>query len=59
MMMENAIGICLDTCHIFAAGYEVRTVDGFDATMELFDEAIGLGRIMVIHLDDSKGGLNS
>ncbi len=53
------LGVCLDTCHVFAAGYELRTVEGYAATMEAFDRVIGLERLKVIHLNDSKGDLGS
>jgi deoxyribonuclease-4 len=53
------LGICLDTCHIFTAGYELRTCDGYAATMAAFDRAVGLERLKVIHLNDSKGDLGS
>ena len=51
---------CLDTCHTFAAGYELRTPEGVDATMRAFDGAIGLEHLAVVHANDSKtplGGL--
>jgi len=53
------LGICLDTCHVFAAGYDLRTPDGYGATMAEFDSIIGLDRLEVIHLNDSKGELGS
>ena len=53
------LGICLDTCHVFAAGYELRTVEGYAATMEAFDRIIGLERLKALHLNDSKGKLGS
>jgi deoxyribonuclease-4 len=53
------LGICLDTCHIFAAGCELRTPEGYAATMEAFDRIVGLERLKVIHLNDSKGDLGS
>jgi len=53
------LGICLDTCHVFAAGYELRTPEGYAATMETFDEVIGLERLKAIHLNDSKWDLGS
>ncbi|PXF61493.1 MAG: endonuclease [Candidatus Methanogaster sp.] len=56
---DDLVGVCFDTCHAFAAGYELRTADTLDATMALFDETIGLDRLKLIHLNDSKGGLNS
>jgi deoxyribonuclease-4 len=49
------LGVCLDTCHVFAAGYELRTPEGYAATMGAFDRVIGLGRLKAIHLNDSKG----
>lgn len=53
------LGICLDTCHVFAAGYELRTPKGYAATIETFDHTIGLGRLKAVHLNDSKGELGS
>jgi deoxyribonuclease-4 len=53
------LGICFDTAHAFAAGYELRTRDGFDATWAEFDRVIGLDRLKAIHLNDSKKGLGS
>lgn len=51
--------VCLDTCHIFAAGYDIRDAVSFEATMRAFDEIIGLDQLKVIHLNDSKKGLGS
>jgi deoxyribonuclease-4 len=53
------LGICLDTCHVFAAGYELRTPEGYGATMRAFDRVIGLECLEAIHLNDSKGELGS
>jgi deoxyribonuclease-4 len=53
------LGVCLDTCHVFAAGYELRTKAGYAATMEAFDRVIGLKRLHAIHLNDCKGNLGS
>nr|HID13467.1 deoxyribonuclease IV [Anaerolineae bacterium] len=53
------LGVCLDTCHIFAAGYEIRTLEGYAATMEEFDHIIGLERLHAVHLNDSKYDLGS
>lgn len=53
------LGVCLDTCHAFAAGYDFRTPDLYAAMMAEFDEAIGLARLKVIHLNDSKNPLAS
>ena len=53
------LGVCLDTCHIFAGGYDIRTHSTYQATMEQFDRAIGLDRLGAIHLNDSKKELGS
>lgn len=51
--------VCLDTCHIFAAGYDLRTPAAYEETLRLFDEIIGLGKLQVIHANDSVGTLGS
>ncbi|MEA2045865.1 MAG: deoxyribonuclease IV [Euryarchaeota archaeon] len=56
---EDRLGVCLDTCHVFAAGYELRTKTGLRETMDLFDQIIGLDRLRLVHLNDSRGGLGS
>jgi len=48
------LGICFDTCHAFAAGYDFRTARGFQNTFERLDQLIGLDRIGCFHLNDSK-----
>lgn len=53
------VGICFDTCHAFAAGYDVSTADGYDATLGEFDRLIGLERLLCVHLNDSKHPLGS
>jgi len=53
------LGVCLDTCHVFAAGYELRTPQGYAATMAAFDRTVGLERLHAVHLNDSKYGLGS
>ena len=50
---------CLDTCHIFAAGYDIRTDETYHETMHAFDKILGLDRLMVIHLNDAKRKLGS
>jgi deoxyribonuclease IV len=52
-------GICLDTCHIFAAGHDIRTMEYYRKTMDDFDSIIGLGHLSLIHLNDSKKELGS
>jgi deoxyribonuclease-4 len=56
---EDRVGACFDTCHAFVAGYELRTAEGVAETMEGFNEAVGLSRLKVVHLNDSKGPLAS
>ncbi|HHT9146472.1 MAG: deoxyribonuclease IV, partial [Candidatus Brocadiaceae bacterium] len=56
---SSRIGVCFDTCHAFAAGYDIRTKSGFEATMEELDNTIGLRHLQAIHLNDSKGELGS
>ncbi len=51
------LGVCLDTCHVFAAGYELRTAEGYTSTMEAFDSVIGLEHLKAIHLNDCKAKL--
>jgi deoxyribonuclease IV len=51
------IGFCFDTCHVFAAGYDISTRDGYEKTMAEFDRAVGLDRIRAFHVNDSKKGL--
>jgi deoxyribonuclease-4 len=51
------VGICLDTCHVFAAGYNIRTPDGYRKTLKELEACLGLERLQAIHLNDSKGGL--
>lgn len=48
------VGVCLDTCHVFAAGYPLAPAAEFDATLAAFDRLIGLSRLKVIHANDSK-----
>ncbi len=53
------LGVCLDTCHVFAAGYELCTPEGYGATMVAFDQIVGLERLQAIHLNDSQHDLGS
>ncbi|HET8578600.1 MAG TPA: deoxyribonuclease IV, partial [Methylomirabilota bacterium] len=53
------IGVCLDSCHLFAAGYDIRTESGWEATMGQCARLIGLGRVRAFHLNDAKAGLGS
>lgn len=56
---SDRIGVCLDTCHVFAAGYELRTEEGYHKTFDAFDKMIGLEQLRVIHVNDSQKGLGS
>lgn len=55
----HRLGVCVDTCHIFAAGYDMRTTEAYDATFTAFDEYIGLEHIKVFHLNDSQNDLGT
>ena len=56
---DEGIGVCLDTSHCFAAGYNIGTQEGYEATMKEFERIIGLGRLKLIHLNDSKAALGT
>lgn len=51
---NHRVGVCLDTCHIFAAGYDISTSDAYEKTMERFDRLIGISRLHLIHVNDCK-----
>ncbi len=55
--MEDRTGVCLDTCHIFAAGYDIRSEKSYQDTMRKFSKTIGFKRLKAVHLNDSKFGL--
>jgi len=59
MRWHRRLGICLDSAHLFAAGWDIRTRAGVDAVVDAFDETVGLKRLRALHLNDSKGGLGS
>jgi deoxyribonuclease-4 len=54
---SHRLGVCFDTCHAFAAGYEIHTPFGYAETFARFDRIIGLERLRFFHLNDSKKGL--
>jgi deoxyribonuclease IV len=56
---SNRVGICLDTCHAFAAGYDIRTEEGYEKTLREFDRLIGIEKIRAFHVNDSKKDLGS
>lgn len=51
------IGVCFDTCHVFAAGYDLRTETHYQETMDALDRAVGLGQVRAFHLNDCKKDL--
>jgi len=51
--MKIPIGVCLDTCHIFAAGYDLRSAEAVQETLSLFDQIVGLRYLRAVHLNDS------
>jgi deoxyribonuclease-4 len=53
------VGVCLDSCHLYAAGFDLGSEEAVNNTMRLFDDVVGLGRLKVVHLNDSKGALGS
>ncbi|MBI3758993.1 MAG: deoxyribonuclease IV, partial [Deltaproteobacteria bacterium] len=53
------LGICVDTCHVFAAGYDIRTSQGYQEMLREAQSAVGLSRIKCWHLNDSKADLGS
>jgi deoxyribonuclease-4 len=56
---QDRVGVCIDTCHAFTAGYELRTREGFDDTFKRFEELIGFQFLKGMHLNDSKKELGS
>jgi deoxyribonuclease-4 len=58
-MKEFQMGVCIDTCHIYSAGYDIRTRRAYEETMKLFERIVGLERVRVLHLNDSKGEIGS
>jgi deoxyribonuclease-4 len=55
----DRLGVCIDTCHTFAAGYDFRTPEGYGDLLRAVEETVGLKRIRAFHLNDSKGDLGS
>jgi deoxyribonuclease-4 len=56
---EYDLGVCFDTCHAFASGYDLRTKKAIEATFQAFDKAIGLDKLVVIHANDAKFAIAS
>lgn len=55
--LDNKLGVCLDTCHIYDAGYDI--VNDLDGVLDEFDRIIGMGRLRAVHLNDSKNPIES
>ncbi|KAK0395868.1 hypothetical protein QR680_001469 [Steinernema hermaphroditum] len=56
---KSRVGVCIDTCHIFAAGYDIRKKDKYEETMAKFGDVIGWEYLKAVHINDSKGQLGS
>lgn len=56
---KSRVGVCIDTCHTLAAGYDIGTEMGYQFTMEEFDRVVGLKYLRAVHLNDSKKGVGS
>ncbi|KAK1776600.1 xylose isomerase-like protein [Copromyces sp. CBS 386.78] len=56
---KSRVGVCIDTCHAFAAGHDLRTPEAFEETMKRFDEIVGLRYLKAFHLNDSKAPFGS
>ena len=56
---RHRLGVCLDTCHLHAAGYDLTTSSALQATLDQFDDCIGLQRLRLIHLNDCRGAIGS
>jgi deoxyribonuclease-4 len=57
--IEERTGVCFDSCHAHASGFDLTSKEAVGATMRLFDEVVGYRRLKVLHLNDSKGALGS
>jgi len=55
----DRVGICLDTCHVFAAGYDFRSKQGYLAMIEEFDRELGIDKLKALHFNDSQNDLDS
>lgn len=56
---KSRVGVCIDSCHAFAAGYDLSTPEGYESTWKEFDEVIGLQYLSAMHINDRKKGLAS
>ena len=56
---KSRVGVCIDTCHMFTAGYDIRTREAYDKTWNEFDQIVGRQYLMGMHINDSKPDLGS
>ncbi|MDD5399715.1 MAG: deoxyribonuclease IV [Sulfurimonas sp.] len=56
---KSRVGVCIDTCHMFSAGYDIRTREAYDKTWSEFDKIIGFKYLMGMHINDSKAKFGS
>ena len=56
---KSRVGVCLDTCHTFTAGYDLRTKEAYEETMDMFGRVVGFEYLMGMHINDSKPPLGS
>lgn len=56
---KSRVGVCIDTCHMFTAGYDIRTREAYDQTWKVFDEIVGFEYLKGMHINDSKPELGS
>jgi deoxyribonuclease-4 len=56
---KSRVGVCIDTCHMFTAGYDIRTQEAYDATWKAFGEIVGFEYLSGMHINDSKPPLGS
>ncbi len=56
---KSRVGVCIDTCHLFTSGYDIRTRDAYDKTWNEFDKIVGRNYLLGMHLNDSKPDLGS
>ena len=56
---KSRIGVCLDTCHTYSAGYDIKTAEAFENTLQKFDALVGISFLKAMHLNDSKKAFGS
>ncbi len=56
---SRRVGVCLDTCHLLASGYDIRSENSVKETMKEFESKVGIERLLVLHMNDSKGDIGS